>query len=88
MTTTVKNNQNETALRPQTFTGRVVSSKMKDTTVVSVERYVKHAKYGKFMTRRTKIAAHDPGNTKKEGEKATIVACRPVSKSKSFKVIA
>ncbi len=88
MTTTVKTNQTESSVRPQTFTGRVISSKMKDTTVVSVERYVKHAKYGKFMTRRTKIAAHDPGNTKKEGETVTIVACRPISKSKSFKVVA
>ena len=61
---------------PQTFSGVVVSDKMKDTTVVMVERYVKHAKYHKFQTRRTKILAHDPGNTKKIGEKATVEACR------------
>jgi len=73
---------------PQTFTGTVVSAKMKDTVVVSVVRYEKNQKYGKFQTRRTKLAAHDPGNTKKEGEKATIEACRPISKSKAFKVIA
>ena len=74
--------------RPQTFTGVVVSTKMKDTTVVLVERYMKHAKYGKHMNRRTKIMAHDPGNTKKMGDKATIVAIRPMSKNKAFKIAA
>ena len=73
---------------PQTFSGIVVSDKMKDTTVVSIERYVKHAKYHKFQTKRTKLMAHDPGNTKKIGEKATIQACKPISKNKAFKVIA
>lgn len=72
----------------QTFTGVVVSDKMKDTTVVSIERFVKHAKYHKYMTRRTKLMAHDVGNTKKIGDKATIEACRPLSKRKAFKVIA
>jgi small subunit ribosomal protein S17 len=73
---------------PQTFNGVVVSTKMKDTCVVVVERYIKHQKYGKYQTRRTKIMAHDAGNTKKEGDKATIEACRPISKNKAFKVIA
>jgi len=72
----------------QRFTGTVVSSKMKDTTVISVERYMKHAKYGKYQTRRTKIMAHDAGNTKKEGEQATVEACKPISKNKAFKVVA
>ncbi len=74
--------------RPQRFEGKVVSTKMKDTTVVLVERYAKHSKYGKFMNRRTKIMAHDVGNTKKEGEKATIEACAPISKNKAFKIVA
>jgi ribosomal protein S17 len=39
------------------------------------------------MTRRVKIMAHDPGNTKKVGEKAVIEACRPISKNKAFKII-
>ncbi len=72
----------------QTFTGVVVSDKMKDTAVVVIERYIKHAKYHKFMTKKTKLMAHDVGNTKKIGDKATIEACRPLSKNKSFKVIA
>ena len=73
---------------PQTFSGIVVSDKMKDTTVVKVERFIKHTKYHKFQTRHTKILAHDPGNTKKIGEKATVEACRPISKKKAFRIIA
>lgn len=72
----------------QTFTGEVVSNKMKDTVVVAIMRYEKHPKYHKFMNRRTKLMAHDPGNTKKIGDKATIESCRPMSKNKAFKVIA
>lgn len=75
-------------VRRQTFSGVVVSDKMKDTAVVSIERFVKHAKYQKFQTKRTKLLAHDPGNTKKIGDKATVEACRPLSKRKAFKVIA
>ncbi len=80
--------QSKIATKRQIFTGVVVSDKMKDTCVVSVERFVKHAKYHKFQTKRTKLMAHDAGNTKKIGDKATIEACRPLSKNKSFKVIA
>jgi small subunit ribosomal protein S17 len=74
--------------KPQTFSGVVVSDKMKDTCVVMIARYIKHQKYHKFMNRRTRLQAHDPGNTKKIGDKATIEACRPISKNKAFKVIA
>ncbi len=88
--TSIKTNETKDAVERhrQTFTGKVTSTKMKDTSVVVIERYVKHQKYGKFMKRETKIMAHDPGNTKKEGERATVEACAPVSKRKSFKVIA
>lgn len=86
--TTAKTQPKIEAKTPRTFTGVVVSNKMKDTTVVMVERFVKHNKYHKFQTRRTKILAHDPGNTKKMGEKATVEACRPISKKKAFKIVA
>ena len=72
----------------QTFTGVVSSASMKDTVVMVIGRYVKHEKYHKFMSHRTKIMAHDPGNTKKVGDKVTVEACRPISKRKAFKVIA
>jgi len=67
--------------------GVVVSTKMKDTIVVRVDRYVKHPKYGKYYTTSKKFKAHDAGNTKKEGDKVTIEECKPISKDKHFTVI-
>ena len=72
----------------QTLSGLVVSDKMKDTAVVLVERYVKNEKYKKYVTLRKRYKVHDPGNTKKIGDKATIESCRPISRHKSFKIIA
>lgn len=72
----------------QTFNGVVISDKMKDTVIVEVSRYVKHPKYHKFMSKKTKIMAADIGNTKKIGDKATVETCKPISKRKAFKVIA
>jgi small subunit ribosomal protein S17 len=72
----------------QTFSGTVVSSKMKDTVVVLIERYEKHPKYRKFLKRSKRFKAHDEGNKKKDGDKVTIQACAPISKDKRFRVIA
>ena len=69
------------------FSGVVTSDKMKDTVVVDVARFVKHPKYGKFTKINKKFKAHDLGNTKKVGDKVMIEECRPISKSKSFKII-
>ena len=68
--------------------GTVVSDKMKDTIVVSVERYEKHPKYQKFIKRSKKFKAHDAGNIAKIGDKVQIVETRPISKDKHFKLIA
>lgn len=67
--------------------GVVVSDKMKDTSTVLVKRYVKLPKYGKYVNKSKKYLAHDPGNTKKIGDSATIVPCRPISKRKTFKIV-
>jgi len=69
------------------LSGIVVSNKMKDTIVVSVERYEKHPKYGKFIKRRKKFKVHDTGNTAKVGDKVEILETRPISKDKHFKLI-
>jgi small subunit ribosomal protein S17 len=71
----------------QTFVGVIVSDKMKDTAVVSIKRYEKHPKYKKFISRNTKLMAHNPGNLKKMGDTVTIEACRPLSKNKSFRIV-
>ncbi|MDO8575349.1 MAG: 30S ribosomal protein S17 [bacterium] len=69
-----------------TLEGVVTSDKMKDTCVVSIERFVKHPKYHKFMNIKKKYKVHDVGNTKKIGDKVTIVECAPISRHKHFKI--
>ena len=60
---------------------------MKDTVVVSVSSFVKHPKYGKYISRNKKYKADDKGNTKKIGDKVTIVECAPISKDKHFRLV-
>jgi len=71
----------------KTFEGIVVKSAMKDTATVSVERYVKHPKYKKYMRLSKKFLAHDPGNTVAVGTKVTIKETRPMSKRKHFIIV-
>lgn len=73
--------------RKKIMTGVVVSDRMKDTCVVLVERYVKAPKYGKYIQRSKKYKADDKGNTKKIGDKVTIIECAPISKDKHFKIL-
>lgn len=68
----------------RTVTGRVTSSKMDKTITVMVERKVKHPVYGKYIKRSTKLHAHDASNECNEGDLVTVVACRPLSKSKKW----
>ena len=67
--------------------GVVVSDKMDKTVVVSVSRFVKHPKYGKFYKINKKYKAHDAENKYKVGDKVEIIETRPISKDKHFKVI-
>ncbi len=66
------------------FEGIVVKAAMKDTATVSVDRYVKHPKYKKYMRLSKKFLVHDPGNTLTIGQKVTIRETRPISKRKHF----
>jgi len=68
----------------RTVTGRVTSNKMDKTITVMVERKVKHPVYGKYIKRSTKLHAHDASNECNEGDLVTVVACRPLSKSKKW----
>ena len=76
------------APKHKTLSGVVVSDKMKDTVVVLVSRYVKNEKYHKFVNLHKRYKVHDAGNTKKIGDKVMIESCRPISKTKSFKIVA
>ena len=71
----------------RTQTGRVVSNKMDKSVTVLLERQIKHALYGKYIKRSTKVQAHDEENSCGEGDKVMIAECRPLSKSKSWRVI-
>jgi small subunit ribosomal protein S17 len=78
---------NETVAKIKTVTGRVVSNKMDKTAAVLVERLVKHPVYGKYVKRSTKFLVHDENNVCNEGDVVTITSCRPISKSKTFKLV-
>ena len=74
-------------IKGKEFRGTVVSTKMQDTAVVAVSRYVKHPKYKKYMKHTKKFAAHNPGNKAEVGQMVTIRSCRPLSKTNHFEVV-
>ena len=71
----------------RTVTGRVVSNKMDKSVTVLVERKVKHPLYGKYIRRTSKFHAHDENNTCGEGDLVSISQCRPISKTKSWRLV-
>jgi len=68
------------------LTGRVVSDKMDKTVTVLVERQVMHPTIGKVVSRTKKYHAHDEANDAKVGDKVVIEECKPISKTKAWKV--
>ena len=68
-------------------TGRVVSNRMDKTITVAVDRQVKHAIYGKFITKTTKYMAHDEKNEANEGDMVKIMSTRPLSKRKTWRLV-
>ncbi len=73
--------------RTRTATGKVVSNKMDKTITVLVERRVKHPVYGKYITRSSKLHAHDENNECSIGDTVTVAESRPISKSKTWKLL-
>ncbi|PWT71070.1 MAG: 30S ribosomal protein S17 [Proteobacteria bacterium] len=71
----------------RTLTGRVVSDKMDKTVTVLVERRVQHPLYGKFVGRSKKYHAHDEKNECHTGDTVMIEECRPLSKTKAWRVV-
>ena len=70
----------------RTATGKVVSDKMDKTITVLIERRVKHPIYGKYITRSSRLHAHDEANECKLGDVVTIAETRPYSKTKTWKL--
>ena len=71
----------------RTMVGRVVSDKMDKTITVMIERKVPHPLYGKFVKRSTKLKAHDETNQAVAGDTVTIEQCRPISRSKTWRLV-
>ena len=71
----------------RTMTGRVTSGKMDKSITVLVERVVRHPVYGKYIRRSSKLHAHDEQNECQEGDLVMVEQCRPLSKTKTWKLI-
>ena len=71
----------------RTVIGRVVSDKMDKSAVVIVERKVRHELYGKYIRRSTKLHIHDENNECQTGDTVSIEECRPISKTKSWRLV-
>lgn len=78
--------ENKRNLRKERI-GVVTSNKMEKSVVVSVERKVKHAKYGKFVKKTTKFVAHDEKNECNQGDTVRIMETRPLSKNKCWRLV-
>jgi small subunit ribosomal protein S17 len=74
------------ARNQRSLTGTVVSDKMDKTVTVLVERQVMHPVIGKVVSRTRKYHAHNEGNDAKMGDRVLIEECRPISKSKAWRV--
>ena len=70
-----------------TFSGVVISDKMRKSRVVMVERIVKHPIYGKYVKRRKKFMAHDDSDSTRVGDVVRIIECRPLSRCKRFRIV-
>lgn len=77
----------EKTTNPKVLVGKVTSDKMDKTIVVTVERMVKHPKYGKIMRKHTKLHVHDENQVGKVGNKVKIREARPYSKTKNWELV-
>jgi len=70
-----------------TRVGQVISNKADKTVTVKLERQIKHELYGKYIKRSSKVHAHDEENSCLEGDLVKIEQCRPMSKTKAWRVV-
>ena len=73
--------------RTRTLTGKVVSNKMDKSITVLVERRVRHPVYGKYMTKSSKVHAHDEKNECNVGDVVSLSESKPISKTKSWQLV-
>ena len=86
MSETAASTEQQARGRQQVKVGTVVSDKMDKTVVVSVPKPVMHRLYKRLIRRSSKFVAHDPENSCREGDLVSLVSCRPMSKSKRWRV--
>ena len=77
----------EAKKRTRTLTGKVVSNKMDKSITVLVERRVRHPVYGKYMTKSSKVHAHDEKNECNVGDVVSLSESKPISKTKSWQLV-
>ena len=73
--------------RIKTLTGLVVSRSGDKSVKVAIDYKIKHPKYGKYVKRRMKLGVHDERNQCEVGDMVEITQCRPISKSKSHRLV-
>jgi small subunit ribosomal protein S17 len=78
---------NETRGNRRVEVGVVTSDKMQKTRRVEIPRLVKHARYGKYIRRRTICHVHDEKNESRTGDMVEIMETRPLSKTKSWRLV-
>lgn len=71
----------------KTLTGRVLSDRMEKTITVQVERRYQHPKYGKYVLRTRRYAAHDERREAHEGDRVEIAETRPLSRTKRWRLV-
>src|SRR5262245_12719983 len=71
----------------RTAVGVVTSDKMNKTRRVEIPRLVKHARYGKYIRRRTICHVHDETNESHAGDTVEIMETRPLSKTKNWRLV-
>ena len=73
--------------RTRTLTGKVVSNRMDKSITVLVERRVRHPVYGKYMTKSSKVHAHDEKNECNVGDVVSLSESKPISKTKAWQLV-
>jgi small subunit ribosomal protein S17 len=73
--------------RARTISGKVVSNKMDKSITVLIERRVKHPVYGKYVSKSSKVHAHDANNECNIGDVVTVKEVRPISKTKTWSLV-
>lgn len=89
MNRNVPDNMEETTTvkKTRSIPGVVTSARMDKTITVSIVRKIPHPLYRKYVKRITKLHAHDENNSCKENDKVLIEECRPISRTKSWRLV-